>query len=167
MRAVAAVARSAVRPLAVLVLSAGLAAALAVPATAASGTGLTGSCNPYVAGALSRVPCFAGSESSGSGGKLSVVGASVTNSCAATVLDMAQAQSIGLSWPPPTGHSWALLLCFSGVLGAGPQAILVNSATGVPAVTPQQLLVTAYGELRLPQLTPGTAPPRGHSGLVG
>lgn len=134
----------------------------------------SGSCDPYVDGTVIPVPCsassanagsnsIAGSPGSGSGG----AGAIVTNTCATTVLDQSQAQHLGLSWPPPIGHSWALLLCFSGVIGAGPQAVLIDSAAGGPALTPQQLLVTAFGELRVPHLDPETAPPRGSDGLVG
>jgi len=54
----------------------------------------------------------------------------------------------------------------SGVSGASRGGWAANT-TETPAVTPQQLLVTAFGELRIPHLTPSTAPPRGHAGLVG
>jgi hypothetical protein len=46
-------------------------------------------------------------------------------------------------------------------------AILVRTATGAPKVTTQQLMLQAYGELRVPSLTPVTAPPLGRDGLVG
>jgi hypothetical protein len=173
MYAVTSRARSILGVLAVLALATWLAAMDALPATAGGVAGTTGGCNPYVDGTLIPVPCTAafasggGSGRSGASGRgTGAIGTSVNNSCPVSVLEMTQAQSIGLSWPPPTGHSWALLLCFAGVLGAGPQVVLVNNATGVPAVTPQQLLVTAMGELHVPYPSPETAPPRGR-GLVG
>lgn len=172
MRVVKGAARPILSMLAVLALATGLASMDTTPAAATGAGGLTGGCNPYVDGNLIPVPCAAaltsGSGSGGSGpdrGGTGGTGAIVNNSCPVTVLDMTQAQNLGLSWPPPTGHSWALLLCFAGVLGAGPQAVLVN-ATGVPAVTPHQLLITAMGELHVPYPSPNTAPPRG-LGLVG
>ena len=72
-----------------------------------------------------------------------------------------------MAWPPPKGQSWALLNCLGGSAGTGPQAVLVSNATGAPAITPQQLLVTALGELQIPYTGPDTAPPRGTDGLVG
>lgn len=166
-------ARSILSMLAALTLASCMAAMSAVPTAAGGVAGMTVGCNPYVDGTLIAVPCTAalasggGSGRSGAGvGGTGATGTSVNNSCPVTVLDMAQARIIGLSWPPPTGHSWALLLCFAGVLGAGPQAVLINNATGVPAVTPQQLLITAMGELHVPYPSPETAPARGR-GLVG
>ncbi len=180
--------------LAVIALAVGLAAASAAPVAASAGgasarsasargesvrgesaagdsargesssKGGTGGCDPYVDGTVIPVPCSSGSGNGGSGGG---GGTTVNNSCTTTVLDKAQAQSLGLSWPPPQGESWALLDCLGGATGATPQAVLVSNATGAPAVTPQQLLVTALGELRIPYLGPATAPPRGHDGLVG
>jgi hypothetical protein len=172
MRAVTGLARSILGMFAALGLATGCVSLGTARATASTGGGMTGACNPYVDGTLIPVPCAALTSSSGYGASSSDVGGAgskgtiVSNSCPATVLDMTQAQSLGLSWPPPIGHSWALLLCFAGVLGAGPQAVLVNSRSDVPAVTPQQLLVTALGELHIPYPSPATAPPRGH-GLVG
>jgi hypothetical protein len=52
---------------------------------------------------------------------------------------------------------------FSGITRSGWAA----DTTGAPAITPRRLLVSAFGELHIPHLTPSTAPPRGHSGLVG
>jgi hypothetical protein len=167
---------SAVRPiltmLAVLALALGF-ASIESPLAAATGVrGMTGGCNPYVDGNLIPVPCTAaftngaGSGRSGLGGRgTGGTSAIVNNSCPVTVLDMTQVQNLGLPWPPPA-HSWALVWCFAGVLGAGPQAVLVNNATGVAPITPQQLLVTAMGELHIPAPSPSTAPPRGN-GLVG
>jgi hypothetical protein len=45
--------------------------------------------------------------------------------------------------------------------------ILVSTIIGTPQVTPQQLMIQAYDELRVPSLTPATAPPLGRDGLVG
>ena len=156
--------RSVGSALAVLVLAGGIAAAGSGPA-AASGSG--GGCDPYVDGTLIPVPCSSGSGSGGSGGTGGGGGTAVNNACTTVPLDKAQAQSLGLAWPPPKGESWALLECLGGATSTGPQAVLVNSATGAPAITPQQLLVTALGELQVPYLAPGTAPPRGKDGLVG
>ena len=149
--------------LAVLVLAVGLAAAGSGLASATSG----GGCNPYVDGTLIPVPCSFGSGSGGSSGAGGSGGTTVNNACTTTPLDQAQAQNLGLAWPPPKGQSWALLTCLGGATSTGPQAVLVSNATGAPAVTPQQLLVTALGELQVPYIGPGTAPPRGTDGLVG
>lgn len=163
MRGMTGAARSILSMLVVLAMATGFAFMVAEPTAASGVAGLTGECNPYVDGNLIPIPCVAALASGGvSGGGGSIV----NNSCPVTVLGITQAQNLGLSWPPPTGHSWALLLCFAGVLGAGPQVVLINNVTGVPPVTPQQLLVTAMGELHVPYPSPKTAPPRGY-GLVG
>jgi hypothetical protein len=155
--------------LAALVLAVGLAACYAAPAAASGGSASTGGCDPYVDGTVIPVPCSAGSVSGGSNGSggSGGGGAAVNDSCTTIGLDEAQAWNLGLSWPPPRGQSWAMLQCLGGAAGAAPQAVLVNNRTGAAAVTPQQLLVTALGELRIPYLAPSTAPPRGHDGLVG
>jgi hypothetical protein len=154
-----------VRLLTLLILAAGLIAAAAGPALAASSSG--GGCNPYVDGTVVPVPCSAGAGSAGIAGTAGAVSPGVSSSCTTVVLDQAQAQNLGLPWPPPAGQSWALLDCLAGAVGAGPQAVLVTTVTGVPQVTPQQLMVRALGELRVPSLPPGTAPPLGTDGLVG
>jgi hypothetical protein len=175
MRVLTSAARRPASALAV-VLALGVAANGAGQAAARAAGAPSGSCDPYVDGTVIPVPCSAISASAGSnsgGGKHGSAGGSTgggtiaTNTCATTVLDQSQAQHLGLSWPPPIGHSWALMLCLGGVIGAGPQVILVEGPTGAPAVTPRQLLVTALGELRVPHLDPATAPPRGRPGLVG
>jgi hypothetical protein len=66
--------------------------------------------------------------------------------------------------PPPAGQKWVVITCpgtqpFSGVT--------LVSANGTPAVTPQELLQVALGELQVPVLAPDTAPPLGKDGLVG
>jgi hypothetical protein len=85
--------------------------------------------------------------------------------CTLTPLSQQQVVFLGLQWPPPKGHSWAAVTCpgaqpYSGVA-------LVDDAAGAPAVTPQELLQIAIGELHIPALDPGTAPPVGKDGLVG
>jgi hypothetical protein len=162
------------RPLLSLLAALALAVSLAavdVATAAASGGGDTGGCNPYVDGTVIPVPCSSGSGSSGmgggsSGGGSGGSGATVKNTCTTIALDGAQAETLGLSWSPPKGQSWALMYCPGGAGQVAP-AVLVNNATGTPAVTPQQLLTTALGELHVPYLSPSTAPPRGHDGLVG
>ena len=143
----------------------------AVPvASAASATSGGGSCNPYVDGTVVPVPCSSGSGSGGSPGtpgNSGGGGSSVNNKCTMQSISEAQAKSLGLPWPPPKGQHWALMICVGGNAGAGPRAVLVNNITGTPQVTPQQLLVQALQELKVPTLAPATAPPRGHDGLVG
>jgi hypothetical protein len=54
-----------------------------------------------------------------------------------------------------------------GTTGTGQRAALVSNAALAPQITPQLLLVQAFGELNVPQLQAATAPPRGTAGLVG
>ncbi|HEY2316575.1 MAG TPA: hypothetical protein VGH96_23445 [Streptosporangiaceae bacterium] len=164
MHAVTPAARPLLSVLTVLGLAVGLAAIGAAP-VAASGGG-TGGCNPYVDGTVIPVPCSSGSASSGSSGSGGGV-ATVGSSCTTFMLGKAQAENLGLSWPPPQGESWAIVDCLGGAIDAAPQAVLVSNATGAPAIAPQQLLLTAVGQLQVPHLGPSTAPPRGHDGLVG
>ena len=143
---------------------------VAAPVAASGGTGGGGAvgdgCDPYVDGTVIPVPCSSSSGSTGAGNS-GGGGTSMNSSCSTTVLDKVQAQRLGLAWPPPTGQSWALLDCLAVTTGVIVQAVLVSNATGAPAISPQQLLQTALGELRVPYLRPGTAPPRGRNGLVG
>ena len=146
-----------------LVVAAGLIMTPSRPAVAADASG----CNPYVNGTVIPVPCSAETASGGAAGTPGTGGISVTYTCTMTALDQGQAQNLGLAWPPPPGESWALLDCLGGAVGSGPQAVLVNTSTGLPQVTPQQLMLQALGELRVPSLRPGTAPPTDSDGLVG
>ncbi len=180
MHAVRAMGRPLLSLLAALAIAASLAVACgAAQATASSAGGGTNGCDPYLDGTVIPVPCSsglahggsdgAGRDSAGSGTDGSGGGgagsSTPSSSCRTVELDKAGAQSLGLPWPPPPGKSWGLLDCLGG--GIGPLAVLVSNATGTPAVTPQQLLVTALGELQVPYIGPDTAPPRGHDGLVG
>ncbi|MGB6454200.1 MAG: hypothetical protein WBH47_06875 [Streptosporangiaceae bacterium] len=152
---------SACAGLCALVLASGLAfAGAGQAATAGSG------CAPYVAGTVIPVPC---SSASGTGGSVGTAGgdAAASDACTVVGLSQVQAQSLGLSWPPPPSEAWALLDCVGGAIGPGPQAVLVSTAAGAPQVTPEQLLIQARNELQVPALPPGTAPPPGTDGLVG
>jgi len=168
MHAVRAMGQPLLSLLAALAIGASLAVACgAAQAIASSAGGGTNGCDPYLDGTVIPVPCSSGSDSAGSGTAESGVGAggNTSSSCRTVELDKAGAQSLGLLWPPPLGKSWGLLDCLSG--GIGPLAVLISNATATPAATPQQLLVSALGELQVPYLGPDTAPPRGHDGLVG
>lgn len=83
--------------------------------------------------------------------------------CTVAVLTPAQISFLGLP-PPPAGEKWASLTCPGNLPFGG---VTLVSANGTPAVTPQELLQVAIGELRVPVLHPGTAPPLGKDGLVG
>jgi hypothetical protein len=147
-----------------------LAAALIVPATVAPVTAASAAAQSPAAGGCSYRPINGGFEwvctnSSGTPGAPGAGGGSAKDPCTLTPLSRQQAEFLGLQWPPPAGHSWDAITCpgtqpFGGV-------VLVDNATGAPAVTPQQLLQIAIGELRVPELVPGTAPPPGSDGLVG
>ena len=143
---------------AALVMAGSVVIATISPAAGSGG----GSCNPFLDGTIILVSCSSGAGASGdsSGGS----GSTLDNTCTFTALDKAQVKNLGVSWPPPRGKHWALMDCGGG---SGPQAVLVRNATGAAAVTPQQLLVHAYGELAVPYLRPATAPPSGTDGLVG
>jgi hypothetical protein len=85
--------------------------------------------------------------------------------CTLTPLSQQQVAFLGLKWPPPKGDTWEAITCpgtqpFGGV-------VLVGNAAAAPAVTPQELLQIAIGELHIPVPEPQTAPPTGKDGLVG
>jgi hypothetical protein len=142
--------------------------AVSWPAAAGGGGAGNGSggCDPYIDGTIVPVPCSSGSGTGGAGGGAGG-GSTVTNTCTFVPLDETQARNLGLSWPPPNGQHWALMSCIGGATTTGTQAVLISNATGVPQVTPKQLLVQALGDLSVPYLRPATAPPRGTAGLVG
>jgi len=131
-------------------------------AASASGTG----CGPFVSGTVIPIPCSSGSGTPGTAGTGSsgTGGSTTASTCVTVVYSPAQVQQLGLG-PAPAGQAWAELAC-GGTL-PGVVAILVSTAAGMPQVTPQQLMIQAYGELQVPSLSPATAPPRGHDGLVG
>ena len=135
--------------------------AVAAASVASSG------CGPYVDGKVVQIPCSSGS---GTGGAAGTGGSSndastSASSCITVVYTPAQVQQLGLG-PAPDGQAWAELACGGSTL-PGVVVILVATATGKPQVTPQQLMIQAYGELQVPSLSPATAPPLGQDGLVG
>ena len=124
-----------------------------------------GGCGPFVSGTVIPIPCSSGSGTAGSAGtRGGGSGSATTSTCVTVVYSPAQVLQFGLG-PAPAGQAWAELAC-GGTL-PGVVAILVSTTAGAPQVTPQQLLLQAYGELRVPSLTPATAPPVGRDGLVG
>jgi hypothetical protein len=142
-------------------------AALAAPAmTAATAAPVTGGCSyqpvdgtfEWVCQNTTTIPGQPGAGGGGGGGGKS--------NCTLTPLSQQQATFLGLQWPPPKGDTWEAITCpgnqaFGGVVLAG------NGAAAAPAVTPQQLLQIAIGELHVPLPQVQTAPPRGKEGLVG
>jgi hypothetical protein len=138
------------------------------PAQASGGGGGGGQCTVDLGGQWVTVQCGYGGGTGGSGGGGGGSGgAKITTTCTFTPISQSQATTLGLQWPPPKGTSWALMDCLGGKTGQGPQAVLINNATGAPRITPQQLLAEALSELRIPTLQPRLAPPRGKDGLVG
>jgi hypothetical protein len=132
-----------------------------------SGNGGGGQCTVDLGGTWITVACGYGSGSPGGGGGGGGGGGTkIQNNCTFVPVDEAYAKQLGLQWPPPKGESWALMRCF-GRVSNGLQAVLVNTATGVPQISPQQLLQEALSELQIPVLHAGTAPPPGKDGLVG
>jgi hypothetical protein len=141
--------------------------ALAVSVPSALASSGTGTCYGYVNGSAVTVQCSYGSSSGGTGPGPG--GGHIQEGCAiGPPLTRAQAQQIGLQWPPPKGYGWALLECLGGkTVDNEPQVVLIDVATGSPPVTPQQLLAYALSQLQIPALPAATAPPRGRDGLVG
>jgi len=133
---------------------------------AAAASASSGGCGPYVSGTVIPIPCSSGSGTGGAVGTGGGGGGSGgASSCIIVVYTPAQVQQLGLGQPPP-GKEWAELACGGSTL-PGVVVILVSAATGTPRVTPQQLMIRAYGELEVPSPSPATAPPVGHDGLVG
>jgi hypothetical protein len=144
-------------------------AAIVIPTVArptpAAASASSGGCGPFVSGTVIPIPCSSESGAAGTAGTdSSGGGVATTSTCVTVVYSPAQVQQLGLG-PAPAGQAWAELAC-GGTL-PGVVVILVSTATGNPQVTPQQLMIRAYGELRVPSLSPATAPPPGHDGLVG
>jgi hypothetical protein len=83
--------------------------------------------------------------------------------CTLTPLSAAQVHFLGLP-AAPKGDKWEAITC----PGRSPfGGVTLVSANGAPAVTPQELLQIAMGELKVPALQPEMAPPLGSDGLVG
>jgi hypothetical protein len=147
----------------ILTCSAFSAVAWSTPAPASAASG---GCGPFVSGTVIPIPCSTGSGVPGTTGASSsgASGSTTTSTCVTVVYSPAQVQQLGLG-PAPAGQAWAELAC-GGTL-PGVVVFLVSAASATPQVTAQQLMIQAYGELRVPSPTPATAPPLGSDGLVG
>jgi hypothetical protein len=166
-----------VAPRAAVVTVVALVAAVVLAATAPTaraGGGSGGQCTVSEGGQWITVQCGYGGGTGGTGGSggTGSSGGAIQTTCTFTPIPEADAKTLGLAWPPPKGMAWELMNCglrgsYLTDPGAGPVAILVDTTTGTPAVTPQQLLQRALSELEIPALQPHTAPPLGRDGLVG
>jgi hypothetical protein len=152
-----------------------LAAGLLFPAALYPATAATAATAAPVAAAGSAGGCsyqlinggyqFVCTDTSVTGGSPGSGGGGGKSACTLTPLSQQQAAFLGLQWPPPKNHAWDAITCPGNQAFGG--VVLVNNAPGVPAVTPADLAVIAIGDLKIPELHPDTAPPRGHDGLVG
>ena len=141
--------------------AAGAVSAGAVSARAAAGSSQGGSCHYQFEPPDSWVlQCDNGGGSPGGPG-----GGGGQHKYACTLTLLSKDQIFFLNLPkPPKGDKWASITC----PGTNPfQGVTLVSANGTPAVTPQELLQIAIGELKVPVLRPGTAPPLGKDALVG
>jgi hypothetical protein len=149
---------------AALVVPAVVNPAPAYPATAASAAAQSQAGGCFIRPVPGGYELVCG-NSGGTPGGPGTSGGSSMSRCSLVPLSKAQVTFLGLSWPAPKGHIWEVVTC------PGPQPFqvvtLVSTATGAPAVTPQQLAQIAIAELIIPVLQPQTAPPRGRDGLVG
>ena len=87
--------------------------------------------------------------------------AAARSACTLQPLAPAQISFLGLP-KAPQGEEWAAVTCpgkqpFGGVT-------LVSKATGVPRITPRELMEYARGLLHIPATAPATAPPRTRTG---
>jgi hypothetical protein len=124
-------------------------AALAAPAATAAAAPVAGGCSyepvdgtfEWVCQNTTTIPGQPGAGGgAGSGGK---------SDCTLTPLSQQQATFLGLQWPPPKGDTWEAITC-PGNQAFGGVVLVGNGAAAAPAVTPQQLLQIAIGELRIP-----------------
>jgi hypothetical protein len=147
-------------------VTAASAAAAAPAATSATAAPIAGGCSyepvdgtfEWVCQDTTTIPGQPGAGGGGGGGGKS--------DCTLTPLSQAQASFLGLQWPPPKGDTWEAITC-PGNQAFGGVVLVGGAAAAAPAVTPQQLLQIAIGELHVPVPQPQTAPPRGKDGLVG
>jgi hypothetical protein len=151
---------------AALVVPTALSAVSAYPATAAGTAAQSQGGGCFLGPVPGGYELVCGNTSGSAGRPGSGTGAGSSRSaCSLVPLSQAQVTFLGLHWPAPKGETWQVVTC------PGPQpftaVVLVNNATGAPAVTPQQLAQVAIAELIIPVLQPQTAPPRGRDGLVG
>jgi hypothetical protein len=142
------------------------AALLAPAAQAAPGSGVPGCHYTFVPPDSWQLQCSNGGGTPGgpgSGGGSGGSGGSKKYACTLTPLSEAQVRYLGLP-PAPKGERWEAITC-PGTSPFG--GVTLVSKNGTPAVTPQELLQVAMGELKVPTLRPGTAPPLRREGLVG
>lgn len=105
-------------------------------------------------------------DQSGSGGSPGS-GGSAKYTCTYTKASQAVLQRTGTG-PPQPGYQWDIMTCPGSNQGSlGGQLVQVSKSTGVPAISPVDLLKIAMGELSVPTLAARTAPPVGKDGLVG
>ena len=149
---------------AALITPAAVSSAPAYPATAASAAAQSpagGGCFLRPVSGGYELVCGNTGQTPGRPGS----GDTSTSRCSLVPLSQAQVKFLGLAWPAPKGETWEVVTC------PGPQpfsaVVLVNNASGAPAVTPRELAQIAIAELIIPVLQPQTAPPRGRDGLVG
>jgi hypothetical protein len=144
-------------------------AGAASPAAAGGNGNGSGQCTVDLGGQWITVQCgYGGGGGGGGGGSGGGGGTKVVTTCTFVPLTQQGVVALGLPWPAPKGYAWELMTCLGGHTGGGTtMAQLVNVATGVPQVTPQELLQQALNELEIPTIRPGTAPPPGRDGLVG
>lgn len=156
-------------------LVAALAAALAVPAAGPATAVMTARAAPGAPGSGCYYRTITGGyqwvcTSTSTAGGAQVAGGSgggiAMRECTLTPLPAQEVAVLGLR-AAPAGQVWDEISCgeaeqvFVGTL-------LVNTGgPAAPAVTPQQLALIAVGDLIIPGLDPGTAPPAGKDGLVG
>lgn len=143
--------------MAAAILLAILTAAARAPALAASAG--SGTCYPIGYTWI----CIYSGGGPGSGGS----GGSATYTCTYTPASPGVLARTGTG-PPAPGYQWDIMSCpGSSPNSLGGQLVQVNIATGVPAISPVDLLKIAIGNLSVPVLLVDTAPPRGRNGLVG
>jgi hypothetical protein len=103
--------------------------------------------------------CQTGSGGGGGGG-----GGGTSLVCTVHKLTPAEIAALGLP-PAPKGQQWDFINCPALQIPIG--NVILASTTGGPPVTPQELLQIALGEITVPVLAPGTAPPLNRRALVG
>lgn len=127
-----------------------------------AGQGGNGNCYPV---GLTWVCIYNNGGPGGPGGS----GSGGTSNCTYVPAPASVVQAAGVG-PPRPGYQWDIMTCPGQNPGPGGnpgQLVQVSINGGVPAVTPFQLMQIAMGELRVPSLSPVTAPPRGKDALVG
>jgi hypothetical protein len=140
-------------------------AALAAPATpAVSASPAAGGCSYELVNGTYEWVCQNNVTIPGQPGAAGGGGGSKSD-CTLTPLSQQQAAFLGLK-SPPKGDTWDAITC-PGAQAFGGVVLVGNGAAAAPAVTPQELLQIAIGELHIPVPRPQTAPPRGKDGLVG